>query len=98
MSMRPLGERVLVKCSKAEDTTPGGIVIPDVAQERPSKGIVVAVGPGKRLDDGTRAEMEVAAGDEVVCCGSYFGTEVKIGGESHTLIDEKDILAVIEKE
>lgn len=96
MPVKPLDDRVLVKQSKAEETTAGGIVLPDTAQERPQRGKVVAVGPGKLLDSGQRGKMGLSKGDEVFY-GKYAGTEVKIDGEEYVLLKESDVLAVIEK-
>lgn len=92
--IRPLGEKVLVKRLEAEEMTRGGIVLPDTAKEKPQRGTVLAVGDGKLLDDGTRAEFQVAKGDEVLFA-SYGGTEIKYDGEEYLLMDESDILAIL---
>jgi chaperonin GroES len=93
--IRPLGEKVLVKRLEAEETTRGGIVLPDTAKEKPQKGTVLAVGDGKLLDDGTRAKFQVKKGNKVLFA-SYGGTEVKVGGEEYLLMDESDILAILD--
>jgi chaperonin GroES len=93
--IRPLGEKVLIKRLEAEERTKGGIVLPDTAKEKPQKGIVLAVGDGKLLDDGTRAVFQVAKGDKVLF-SSYAGSEIKIEGEEYMLMDESDILAILD--
>jgi len=93
--IRPLGEKVLIQRLEAEERTRGGIVLPDTAKEKPQKGTVLAVGDGKLLDDGTRAEFQVKTGDKVLFA-SYAGTEIKVGGEEYVLMDESDILAVFD--
>lgn len=92
--IRPLGEKVLIRRLEAEETTRGGIVLPDTAKEKPQKGTVLAVGDGKLLDDGTRASFQVKKGDQVLFA-SYAGTEIKIEGEEYLLMDESDILAIL---
>lgn len=92
--IRPLGDRLVVKVVK-EEMTAGGIVLPDTAQEKPQIGEVIAVGPGRMLDSGERAKMEVAKGNKVLFA-KYAGTEVKLSGENYLLIAEKDILGIIE--
>ena len=96
MAVKPLDDRVLVKQSEAEEKTAGGIVLPDTAKEKPQKGKVIAVGPGKLLDSGERGKMSLKKGDEVFY-GKYSGTEIKIDGDEYVLIRESDVLAVIEK-
>ncbi len=96
MAVTPLDDRVLIRQSQAEQTTAGGIVLPDTAKEKPQRGKVVAVGTGKLLDDGKRAKMSLKKGDEVFY-GKYAGTEIKIDGEEFVLIRESDVLAIIEK-
>ena len=93
--LKPLGDRVVVKALEAETTTPGGIVLPDTAKERPQTGEVLAVGPGKTLDNGTIAAMEVAVGNKVVY-SKYGGTEIKVGGEDYIILRQDDILGVVE--
>ncbi|RLF04350.1 MAG: co-chaperone GroES [Thermoprotei archaeon] len=95
MAVKPLDDRVLVKQSKAEEKTSGGIVLPDTAREKPQRGTVVAVGPGKLLENGQRGKMSLKEGDEVFY-GKYAGTEIKIDGEDHVILRESDVLAVIE--
>ena len=90
----PLGDKILVKRLKAEDKTPGGIVLPDTAKEKPKEGKVIAVGKGKLLDSGKRVELQVKVGDRVIF-SSYAGTEVKLEGEEYVLMSEDDILAVM---
>jgi len=96
MAVKPLDDRVLVKQSQAEERTSGGIVLPDTAKEKPQRGKVIAVGPGKLLDSGKRGEMGVKKGDEVFY-GKYSGTEIKIDGDEYVILKESDVLAVIEK-
>jgi chaperonin GroES len=91
-----LDDRVLVKQSQAEERTAGGIVLPDTAKEKPQRGAVIAVGPGKLLDSGKRGAVSVKKGDEVYY-GKYAGTEVKIDNETYVILREADVLAVIEK-
>jgi chaperonin GroES len=96
IKFRPLDDRVLVLQSDSEEVTAGGIVLPDTAREKPQRGRVVAVGPGKLLDDGKRAQMEVTKGDQVYY-GKYSGTEVEISGDKYVILRESDILAVVIK-
>jgi len=96
MAVKPLDDRVLVKQSKAEERTAGGIVLPDTAKEKPQRGKVVAVGPGKLLDTGKRGEMSVKKGDEVFYA-KYSGSEIKIDDEEYVILKETDVLAIIEK-
>lgn len=95
MKLRPLHDRVVVKRLEEERTTPGGIVIPDSAAEKPIKGEVVAVGPGKRSDDGAVHAPDVKVGDKVLF-GKYSGTEVKHEGDELVVMREDDIMAVLE--
>ena len=95
MKLKPLNDRVLVKRLEGEDKTAGGLYIPDTAKEKPSKGEVVAVGPGKTADDGKAIAMTVKAGDKVLF-NKYAGTEIKLDGVEHLVMREDDILAVIE--
>ncbi len=95
MSIRPLYDRVLVRRLEDETTTAGGIVIPDNAKEKPSRGEIIAVGNGKRLDNGERCALEVKTGDKVLF-GKYSGTEVKVDGEELLVMREDDIMAVVE--
>ncbi|MBN1846231.1 MAG: co-chaperone GroES [Sedimentisphaerales bacterium] len=96
MKIKPLDDRVLVKQSQAEEKTAGGIVLPDSAQEKPQRGKIVALGPGKLLDSGERAALSVKKGDDVFY-GKYAGTDVEIDQEKYVILRENDILAVIEK-
>jgi chaperonin GroES len=96
MKIRPLHDRVIVKRVEETRTSPGGIVIPDTAAEKPSRGEVIAVGKGKILDSGDVRPLDVKAGDEVLF-GKYSGNEVKVDGEEIVVLREEDILAVFEK-
>ncbi|WP_413160961.1 co-chaperone GroES [Capilliphycus salinus ALCB114379] len=93
-TVKPLGDRVFVKVSESEEKTAGGILLPDTAKEKPQVGEIVATGPGKRNDDGSRAEMEVKVGDKVLY-SKYAGTDIKLGGDEYVLLAEKDILAIV---
>lgn len=94
MNIRPLHDRVVVRRMEEERVSAGGILIPDNAAEKPSKGEVVAVGPGKRLDNGEVANPSVKVGDKVLF-GKYSGTEIKIDGKDFVVMKEDDIFAVI---
>ena len=94
LNIKPLGDKVIVKRVDAEEKTAGGIALPDSAQEKPKRGVILAVGNGRLLDDGTRSEMQVKKNDEVLFT-SYAGTEIKMGGEDYMIMDENDILGVI---
>jgi chaperonin GroES len=93
--LRPLGDRIVLKPAPREEVTKSGIVLPDTAKEKPQEGIVVSVGPGKTLDDGSREAIDVAVGDRVLYA-KYAGTEFKVEGEELLIISQKDILAVVE--
>ena len=95
MNVRPLHDRVLVKRVQEETKTAGGIIIPDSAKEKPVEGVVVAVGPGKVLDNGTKVVPTVKAGNRILF-SKYAGTEVKISGEEQLIMREDDILGIIE--
>ena len=95
MNIRPLHDRVIIKRMEEERTTPGGIVIPDTAAEKPIKGEVVAVGHGKLMESGDTRPLDVKPGDKVLF-GKYSGTEVKVNGEDLLVMREEDIMAVIE--
>ncbi|WP_019589076.1 MULTISPECIES: co-chaperone GroES [unclassified Thioalkalivibrio] len=95
MNLRPLHDRVIVKRMEEERTTPGGIVIPDSAAEKPIRGEVVAVGNGKILENGEKRALDIKAGDKVLF-GKYSGTEVKVDGEEVLVMREDDVMAVIE--
>ena len=94
INLRPLDDRVVVQPSEAEETTAGGIVLPDSAKEKPQRGTVVAVGPGKLLDSGNRGELSVSVGD-VVIYGKYGGSEIEVDGHVMKILRESDILAKI---
>ncbi len=91
---RPLDDRVVVVPLEAEEKTAGGIVLPDSAKEKPQRGKVIAVGPGKLLESGKRGELSVAVGDEVIY-GKYSGTDIEIHGEDVKILRETDVLAKI---
>lgn len=95
MNIRPLHDRVIVKRMEEERTSPGGIVLPDGATEKPIKGEVVAVGKGKVLDSGEMRALDVKAGDQVLF-GKYSGTEIKVDGEELLVMKEDDIVAIFE--
>jgi chaperonin GroES len=94
MKIRPLNDRILVKRVEEETVTKGGLIIPETAKEKPQRGEVIAVGPGKRGDDGKRNPSDVKAGD-MVLFAKYAGTEIKIDGIEHVFMREDDILGVI---
>lgn len=91
--MRPLADRVVLKPIQVEEKTKGGIVLPDTAKDKPQEGEVIAVGPGRVLDNGTKLAPEVKVGDRVIY-SKYSGSEVKIEGEEYLIVRESDILAV----
>jgi len=95
MVIKPLGEKILVKRLEAEGKTAGGILLPDSAKEKPKQGKVVALGDGRLLDDGTRAEFQVKVNDVIVFT-SFGGTEVTVDGEEYLLMSEDDVLAIVE--
>ena len=94
MKVRPLYDRVIVKRIEEEETTKGGIIIPDTAKEKPVEGEVIAVGNGKLLDNGKQQPLDVKKGDRVLF-GKYAGTEVQIDGEEHLIMREDDIIAIV---
>jgi chaperonin GroES len=94
--LRPLGDRVVIKPTDREEMTKSGIVLPDTAKEKPQEGTILAAGPGKILDDGTREKMDVKVGDRVLY-QKYAGTEFKVEGEELLIVSQKDILAIVEK-
>ena len=94
-TVRPLGDKVLIRRLEAMEKSKGGIVIPDTAKEKPREGRIVAVGTGRRLDDGTLVPFQVRKGDRVLF-SSYAGTEVKLEGEELVIMGEDDVLAVLE--
>lgn len=94
MSLKPLGDRVVVKAKAKEETTRSGIVLPDTATEKPQEGTVLSVGPGRLLDNGKRVDTEVKQGDAVLFA-KYAGTEVKLDDEEYLVMRESDLLAVV---
>jgi chaperonin GroES len=93
--VRPIHDRVLIKRTESEQMTPGGIIIPDTAQEKTQEGIVVATGDGKTANDGNVRSLRVKAGDRVLF-GKYSGTEIKVGGQEYLILKEDEILGIIE--
>jgi chaperonin GroES len=93
--LRPLGDRVVIQPTPREDMTKSGIVLPDTAKEKPQEGTVLAVGPGRILDDGKREQIDVKKGDKVLYA-KYAGTEFKVEGDELLIVSQKDILAVVE--
>ncbi len=91
--LQPLGDRVLVEPSETEEKSPGGIILPETAREQPAEGKVIAVGPGRILDNGERQEISVSEGD-VIVYRKFGGTEVTVDGEDYVLVDEDSILAI----
>nr|WP_279308432.1 co-chaperone GroES [Rhodocaloribacter litoris] len=96
MHIKPLGDRVVVKPEPAEEKTSSGLYIPDTAKEKPQRGTVVAVGPG-RVENGTKIDMTVKEGDTVLY-GKYAGTEVRLGDEEYLIMRETDILGILQEE
>ncbi len=94
LKLRPLDDRVVVEPVEAEERTAGGIVLPDTAKEKPQRGTVVAVGPGKLLDSGKRGELSVSVGD-VVIYGKYSGSDIEVNGNDVKIVRESDILAKV---
>ncbi len=95
MQVRPLHDRILVKRLNEEEKTAGGIIIPDTAKEKPAQGEVVAVGPGRRTEDGKRVEPEVKKGDKILF-GKYAGTEIKVNNEDYLIMREEDVLGIMQ--
>jgi chaperonin GroES len=93
--LKPLGDRLVVKPSAREEMTKSGIVLPDTVKERPQEGTILAVGPGRTLDDGTREPIEVAVGQKILF-QKYAGTEFKLDEDELLILSQKDVLAVIE--
>ena len=93
--LRPLGDRVIVKPTTREEMTKSGIVLPDTAKEKPQEGMILAVGPGRILDDGKREQIDVKEGQKVLYA-KYAGTEFKVDEEELLIVSQKDILAVVE--
>src|SRR3990167_6489271 len=96
INLKPLDDRVVVEPLEAEEMTAGGIVLPDTAKEKPQRGHVLAVGPGKLLDSGERGKLSVAVGDEVIYC-KYSGAEIELEGREVKILRESDILAKVVK-
>jgi chaperonin GroES len=94
LSIKPLADRVIVKAAAAEEKTKSGIIIPDTAKEKPQRGELVAVGPGKAADNGTLIAPQVKVGDQVLY-GKFAGTEISIDGEDYLIMRESDIFAVL---
>lgn len=95
MKLKPLGDRLVVEPMEREQTTPSGLVLPETAKEKPQEGEVMAVGPGRRDEDGDRVEMDVKVGDRVLYA-KYGGTEIKLEGKKLLILKESDVLAIIE--
>ena len=95
MNLKPLGDRLVVEPKEREQTTASGLILPETAAEKPQEGEVIAIGPGRRDDDGERVAMDVAVGDSVLYA-KYGGTEVKIDGKKLLILKESDVLAIIE--
>ena len=95
LKLQPLGDRVVIRRDESEATTAGGIVLPETAKDKPARGVVVSVGDGKLLDNGTRSEFQVKAGDRVIF-SSYAGETFKVDDEEMLLMREDDLLAVID--
>lgn len=96
MKLRPLEDRIVIKQSDAEEKTTGGIILPDTAKEKPHIGKVVAIGPGKVLDNGTLSKMSVKKNDKVIYA-KYMGNEVEIDAEKYVILHESDILGIVEE-
>jgi len=94
MNVKPLGDRVIVKSLEEKETKKGGIIIPDTAKEKPQEGEIIAVGPGKVAEDGSKVPMEVSVGDKVLF-GKYSGTEIKIDSQEYLIMHQDDIFGII---
>lgn len=94
MQVKPLHDRILVKRLGEEEKTKGGIIIPDTAKEKPAQGEVIAVGSGRRMDDGKLVSLEVKKGDKILF-GKYSGTEIKVEGEDYLIMREDDVLGIV---
>lgn len=92
--LKPLGDRVVIRVLEQEEKTVGGIYLPDTAKEKPCEGEIIAAGPGKLQEDGSRVASDVKAGDKVIF-SKYAGTEVKYEGEKYLIVSERDILAIM---
>lgn len=95
MNLRPLGDRVVVQPLEEEEATQSGLYIPDTAKEKPIKGEVISVGPGKVLDNGTRVAMDLHPGQKVIFA-KYGGTEIKLDGNKYMILSERDVLAIVD--
>jgi len=95
LRIKPLDDRIVIEQCEAEERTAGGIVLPDTAKEKPQRGKVLAVGPGKLLDSGKRGTMSVKVGDEIFY-GKYAGSDVEVDGKKYVILRESDVLAIIE--
>lgn len=95
VNLRPIHDKVVIERTEAEEKTAGGIVLPDTAKDKPQQGTVIAVGPGRTLDNGSHKELDVKAGDRIIF-SSYAGTEVKVEGKTYLILGESEILAVVE--
>lgn len=95
LKLQPLGDRLVVKRQESESKTAGGIVLPDSAKDKPTRGSVVAIGDGRLLDDGSRGKMQVRVGDRVLFT-SYSGENIEIGDDEYVLMSESEVLAVLE--
>jgi chaperonin GroES len=93
--LKPLGDRLVIKPNEQEEMTASGLVLPETAKEKPQQGTILAVGPGRRDDDGDRIELDVAV-DDIVLYAKYAGTEIKIDGEKLLILKESDVLAILE--
>jgi len=94
LALRPLDDRVVVEAVEAEEVTSGGIVLPDSAKEKPQRGTVLAVGPGRLMENGKRGELTVSVGDEVIY-GKYAGTDIEVDGGEYKILREQDVLAKV---
>ena len=95
LKLKPLGDRLVIEPKEQEETTASGIILPETAKEKPQQGSVLAIGPGRRDDDGKRVEMDVAVGDTVLYA-KYAGTEIKVDGKKLLILKETDVLAIVE--
>ncbi len=95
LNIKPLGDRVVVEPTEKEETTPSGLVLPETAKEKPQEGVVMAAGPGRLADDGTRVPMDVKVNDRVLYA-KYAGTEFKLNDKKYLILGEKDILAILQ--
>jgi chaperonin GroES len=93
--LKPLGDRLVIKPNEQDEMTASGLVLPETAKEKPQQGTILAIGPGRRDDDGNRIELDVAV-DDTVLYAKYAGTEIKIDGEKLLILKESDVLAILE--